>query len=489
MKSMKNIKSILVISVIGIISLFFINMSLAADTAKVKVETANLRENANENSKILELLSLNDKVEILEKNGEWYKVKVDGITGYLRKDLITLDETEQNTTNTKNNTNITVNTENKTNEENITSTENTVSQNTENVQKENTEENTTNTTQTTEEEQKVENTETQEQKTEQTKLGKHIITETSKLKIIPLINATNIIEVKKDEEVEVVEILNGWACVETQTTKGWIREEKLKTQEQIEQEKRQKEEQQQKELEKQKQEQEQKAVSKTLYVNTTTVNVRKEANTTSEIITTLAVNTEVKVVEEVSGWSKVEVNGKEGYISSSLLSTTKQETSRASTPRTKTQTNTANTSNKTTKTSNSNKETAKTQTTTTSVAGSGASVVAKAQSYIGSKYVYGGMSPSGFDCSGFTSYIYKQFGISLNRTAAGQYSNGTVVSKGQLQAGDLVMFGKSGISHVGIYVGGGMMVHAANPSRGVTTDSIYSGYYNSNYVGARRIIN
>ena len=102
--------------------------------------------------------------------------------------------------------------------------------------------------------------------------------------------------------------------------------------------------------------------------------------------------------------------------------------------------------------------------------------------------MYGGSSPSGFDCSGFTSYVYKQFGVSLNRTAAGQYSNGTAVSKTQLQPGDLVMFGKSGINHVGIYIGGGQMVHAANPSRGVTTDTINSGYYANNYVGARRVM-
>ena len=68
-----------------------------------------------------------------------------------------------------------------------------------------------------------------------------------------------------------------------------------------------------------------------------------------------------------------------------------------------------------------------------------------------------------------------------------QYNNGTAVSRANLQPGDLVMFGKSGINHVGIYAGGGMIVHAANSSRGVTTDTINSGYYNNNYVGARRI--
>lgn len=96
--------------------------------------------------------------------------------------------------------------------------------------------------------------------------------------------------------------------------------------------------------------------------------------------------------------------------------------------------------------------------------------------------------PNSFDCSGFTSYVYRQHGISLNRTAAGQYSNGTAVARNNLQPGDLVMFGKSGINHVGIYIGGGNIVHAANRQRGVTIDTINSGYYNNNYVGARRVI-
>ena len=115
-------------------------------------------------------------------------------------------------------------------------------------------------------------------------------------------------------------------------------------------------------------------------------------------------------------------------------------------------------------------------------------VVSLAYSLLGVPYVSGGSSPSGFDCSGFTSYVLKQHGISLNRTAAGQYSNGVAVSRDQLQPGDLVMFGKSGINHVGIYIGGGQIVHAANKSRGVTTDTINSGYYNNNYVGARRVM-
>ena len=129
------------------------------------------------------------------------------------------------------------------------------------------------------------------------------------------------------------------------------------------------------------------------------------------------------------------------------------------------------------------------QTTNVPASGNGSSIVATAKKYLGYKYVYGGSSPStGFDCSGFTSYVFKQHGISLSRTAAGQYSNGVAVSRANLQPGDLVMFGKSKINHVAIYIGGGQIIHASTPSTGVRIDTLTSGYYNNNYVGARRIL-
>lgn len=322
----------------------------------------------------------------------------------------------------------------------------------------------------------MENAEQNSQESEQTEdeieLGKNIIEENTKLKIVPAINATVTIEVKKDEEVNVTEIINGWVCVETQNTKGWIRKEKILTK--AEQEKIAQEQQAAQEAAEQQAAQKQAQNSqKTMYVNASTVNVRKEPNTSSEIVTNATMNTEVVVQSEEGGWSKVTVNGRDGYIATNLLSATRQTTSRSSTTRRST-------------TSTQTQDT--TASTTSSASSSGAAVVAKAKSYIGYKYVYGGSSPStGFDCSGFTSYIYKQFGVSLNRTAAGQYSNGTAVSRANLQPGDLVMFGKSGINHVGIYIGGGMIVHAENKTTGVTTDTINSGYYNNNYVGARRI--
>ena len=438
MKSKKNIKSIVLFAILGIAALFFINMSFAANNAKINVETANLRETPDAEGKILEQLSLNDEVELVEKSGEWYKVKSNGITGYIRQDLLTVKEevTDNNTTNNP-------------------VSENTVTTNTvvENVEA------------TT----SVDNTENvQEEKNK-------LVSEDTKLKIVPAINATNIIEVKANQEVTIIETINNWVCIQAGNTKGWIRSEKLKVKEE------QKVEEKQEETEKEQEEKNETEVAvqetkiKTQFIASETVNLRKEPNTSSEIVSKLSLNMAVDVYSEEGGWSKVKVSGKEGYISSSLLSDKKKETSRAAeTPRTNESTST---------------QTNEATTTTSSAPASqnGGSVVETAKSYIGSSYVYGASGPSSFDCSGFTSYIYKQYGVSLNRTAAGQYSNGTAVSKNDLQPGDLVMFGKSGINHVGIYIGGGQMVHAANPSRGVTTDTINSGYYYNNYVGARRV--
>ena len=117
-------------------------------------------------------------------------------------------------------------------------------------------------------------------------------------------------------------------------------------------------------------------------------------------------------------------------------------------------------------------------------------VISTAKSFIGVSYVWGGESPSGFDCSGFTQYVLKQNGISVPRTAADQYTVGISVSKSNLQVGDLVFFTtyKAGASHLGFYIGDGNFIHASS-SKGVTISSLSNTYYSSHYIGARRIIN
>jgi cell wall-associated NlpC family hydrolase len=107
-----------------------------------------------------------------------------------------------------------------------------------------------------------------------------------------------------------------------------------------------------------------------------------------------------------------------------------------------------------------------------------------AMQYLGTPYVYGGASPSGFDCSGFVMYVYAQLGVSLPHNAAAQYGSGTPVDRSQLQPGDLVFF--NGLGHNGIYVGGGSFIHSPHTGD-VVKISPMSGWYASTYVGARRL--
>lgn len=120
----------------------------------------------------------------------------------------------------------------------------------------------------------------------------------------------------------------------------------------------------------------------------------------------------------------------------------------------------------------------------------GKRIVATARKHLGVSYVYGGSSPSGFDCSGFTHYVYKQYGISIPRSSSSQASVGTKVSKGNLQVGDLVIFSntyKSGPSHAGIYVGNNKFIHASTSDKGVIISDLTSNYYSKHFSYGRRV--
>lgn len=192
-----------------------------------------------------------------------------------------------------------------------------------------------------------------------------------------------------------------------------------------------------------------------------TVNFRSAASTSSTILGELKNGTAVTVISTSNGWSKVSYAGKAGYISADYLVTASSGT--AISP-----SNTA---------------------ASVSISAKRQSVLNYAAQFLGVPYVYGGSTPSGFDCSGFTSYVFKNTVGSIPRVAQAQYDATSRVSRDDLLPGDLVFFGSStsSISHVGIYVGSNQFIHA--PSTGdVVKYSSLTGSYATRYQGAGRVI-
>jgi len=434
---------------IGLIILAFIILTIStkvyATNGKANQETVRMREEASTESSVVTLISLDEEVEVLSEEGEWYKIKYKTYTGYVRKDMLDVDgktETVQNT-----------------NSESTTSSE--------------------------EIKDKIE-------------IG-YTGTIASKLdlKLVPSITSSNINTIEENSKITIKDIINKWSYVETDNKSGWVLTSKIKVSEQKNEEVKTEENKEQTVEETKKEENTEKTTSKeetkteekkktevTKYVSAETLNMRETANNNAKLINQLKVNTKVTVLETEGTWSKIKVNGKTGYVASKYLSDKKVDvTSRSEEiSRGKENTQTENTSSKN-----------ESNTQGTSSSASGNNIVAYAKKYMGYKYVSGGSSPStGFDCSGFTSYVYKQCGISISRSSSAQASNGTAVSKSNLQPGDLVIFNNranTSIGHVGIYIGGNTFIHAGNSGTGVITTSLSDSYYSARYVTGRRIIN
>ena len=186
-------------------------------------------------------------------------------------------------------------------------------------------------------------------------------------------------------------------------------------------------------------------------VNSDGVNVRSDASTDSSVLTTIEEDAIVTVNGLVDGWYDVTCEyGTEGYIRSDFLDLTESSSSNSD-------------------------------------------IAATAKQYLGTGYVYGGASPRGFDCSGFTMYVYSQHGYSLPHSATSQWQSGLgtrVYSITELQPGDLVFFNDPSrnagraCSHAGIYTGDGQFIHSSSSrSGGVIVSSLTSGYYNTYFVG------
>ncbi len=117
-------------------------------------------------------------------------------------------------------------------------------------------------------------------------------------------------------------------------------------------------------------------------------------------------------------------------------------------------------------------------------------IIETAKRYIGVPYLWGGETPSGFDCSGFVQYVFRQNGILLNRTVVTQYQHGYAVSKSNLAPGDLIFFQNTyttGLSHIGIYIGNNQFIHASS-SQGITISSLSNSYWSAHYHSCRRVL-
>ena len=220
-----------------------------------------------------------------------------------------------------------------------------------------------------------------------------------------------------------------------------------------------------------------------MYVNYSSIYVRKGPGTENEVVETLILNSQVTVIGESGDWYKVKVAGVEGYIAKRLLSNSETEvTSRSAEERKDIE------EDETTET-----RAEEVEQTTTQVSSIGQQIVDYAKKYLGCKYVYGGSGPSTFDCSGFTMYVYKNFGVSLSHSARAQSKNGSYVAKSDLQPGDLVFFKDyetmDGIGHCGIYIGEGNFIHASSGTGYcVKISTLLSGSYNTRYETARRLL-
>ena len=463
------------------IGLILVNTKVYAETGKVNTNDVRLRSKATTSSDIVEVLQKNSTVEIISKEGDWYKVEYkDGGTkyeGYIRQDLLEISG-EVNTTVTNETTNT------------VTANETT----------ENTTQNAVNDTNSTETPTVISSTvELQEYTT---------ITISNKLdlRILPLINSSVIGSVNANTQVNIGEIIGKWCYVEGAQISGWVLKSKVQqTNVDVVNTDTSKEDNKEKEnnTTTDNETTDSKATDNTtantnkenkkMYVNASSLNVRKEANTGAEVIDQLVTNTRVTVVEEVdSTWSKIEFSGKTGYVATQYLSEKQVEVTSRSSDETRKITNEETKEEKTeTKTLESTDTEEKEETTNSSYTNevTGEDVVAYAKTFLGKKYVYGGNGPDEFDCSGFTKYIFNHFGYTLYRTSGDQRKNGVAVSKSELQAGDLLCFE----GHVGIYVGKNengerIFIHAENPQTGVRISVLDQKSYTSTYVCARRII-
>jgi len=460
---MKNKK---VISTFFVILLILLSSNISfAVTGVVNTPALRIREKASKDSEIITRVYEDEEVEILGEEGDWYKVTANGKTGYASKVLIDKKEEASNTTD-----------------------QNTVS----NYEVEN---------DTPKQE------EPKPEVNENTNTSKSVITEDVVARILPNFGSNEAILLTKDTEVEFIRSFNNWTEISVNNRKVWILKSKIKVSENttpttqentptventvaentvtentvVENTTTKNTANTSNEV----------AENNTVSTNTTsnetatitenrntkgiinveTANVREKASTSSKIVHRLDEDDEVTIVAEEGDFYKITNSEVEsGYVAKSLV--TVSDVSSRSLTEVRSEEN---------------------ENPIESVASKSTDVVNFAKQYLGVDYVLGGKTPeTGFDCSGFTRYVFKNFGFSLGTVAADQNSIGTEIDRSELKEGDLILFyneENTKIGHTGIYIGNNEFIHAANPERGVVTDNLETNtYYSTRFVTARRIV-
>ena len=435
-----NITKYVVASIIMLL-LIVLSNKVQAQTATVTADTLNLRSEASTDSSIVKLLNQGEELDVISDEGDWLRVSSDGTEGYVSKDYVQVNEE-------------TVNTTPKTPTETPTQTPTT----------ENPSETGTGTTVVTSK-----------------------VNQDTQIRILPLINSNVLENISSGATVTIITSTNKWTFVETDTISGWILNSALEENTTSTSDNQTTENTDNGNTDDTNSSENNDTTNQssdtmydtavTKYINGSSVYIRNEPSTDASIVISLIRNTDVTVTGENGDWYKVKYGDFEGYIFKELLSDEQTEQTNRHMPLAET----TNLQENIEQTSNSNESSL------------GQEIVEYAKQYLGYPYVYGGAGSSSFDCSGFTMYVYKNFGYSLSHSARAQSKMGTYVEKENLQPGDLVFFldyeTMDDIGHCGIYIGDGNFIHASSGTGYcVKISTLLSGSYDRRYATARRLI-
>ena len=435
-----NITKYVVASIIMLL-LIVLSNKVQAQTATVTADTLNLRSEASTDSSIVKLLNQGEELDVISDEGDWLRVSSDGTEGYVSKDYVQVNEE-------------TVNTTPETPTETPTQTPTT----------ENPSETGTGTTVVTSK-----------------------VNQDTQIRILPLINSNVLENISSGATVTIITSTNKWTFVETDTISGWVLNSALEENTTSTSDNQTTENTDNGNTDDTNSSENNDRTNQssdtmydtavTKYINGSSVYIRNEPSTDASIVISLIRNTDVTVTGENGDWYKVKYGDFEGYIFKELLSDEQTEQTNRHMPLAET----TNLQENIEQTSNSNESSL------------GQEIVEYAKQYLGYPYVYGGAGSSSFDCSGFTMYVYKNFGYSLSHSARAQSKMGTYVEKENLQPGDLVFFldyeTMDDIGHCGIYIGDGNFIHASSGTGYcVKISTLLSGSYDRRYATARRLI-